>query len=151
MSYQDLLAAFDLIAKDGSGDFIGHIDESVIDKAEAALKLTFPPTYRKFLRDFGCGGIRGREIYGIVNDDFVASGIPDAIWLTLKNRKAGLPMELVIIAEVGNGDYYALDGRKRSITGEYPVIVYSILGSIEQVSSDFGEFLLSFMEESSDR
>jgi hypothetical protein len=56
-------------------------------KAESALGLKFPPTYRKFLLEYGCGNIFGMEFYGVVDDNFINSSIPDAIWITLNERK----------------------------------------------------------------
>ncbi|MDF7675789.1 SMI1/KNR4 family protein [Neisseriaceae bacterium ESL0693] len=92
--------------------FIGKINPSLIAKAEEVLGLEFPADYKYFLKNLGCGNIYGEEFYGIIKDDFINSGIPDAIWLTLKERKESeLPDYLVIVYFGGDGDYYAIDCR----------------------------------------
>lgn len=92
--------------------FIGKINSDWIRKAEETLKLKFPEDYRYFLENLGCGNIFGEEFFGIINDDFIYSGIPDAIWLTLTERQdSGLPEYLVIVYFGGDGDYYAIDCR----------------------------------------
>jgi hypothetical protein len=143
MSYQDLLTAIDLMTKDGSGHFRGHIEDRLIQKAESLLGLKFPPTYRRFVQEFGCGDILGLEIYGIIHENFERSGIPDAIWLTLEERKAGFPTEMVIVGFDGTGGYYALDSRIVDRFGEYPVVLYGVVGDSEVVATDFGAFLVS--------
>jgi len=92
MSFKELETAFNLVHEHGYGDFEGEKALSLINKAEKTLGLVFPPTYKKFLAKLGCGDIEGLEFYGLINDDFINSNIPDAIWLTLNERKSGLPI-----------------------------------------------------------
>lgn len=143
MSSQDLEAAFELINENGGGDFEGPKDSAFLEKAEVALGLTFPPTYRKFLAELGCGDIEGLEFYGLIGDDFESSSVPDAIWLTLNERKSGLPNNLVLIYATGDGAYYALDTNQINSAGENPVVSYKLNGSLEKIADDYGAFMLS--------
>ena len=51
-------------------DFVAPRDETLVARAEDATGQRFPPTYRRFLRDFGAGAFGSQELYGIVDDDF---------------------------------------------------------------------------------
>lgn len=146
MSLQDLETAFDLIDGNGGGDFEGEKEQALISKAENILDLIFPPTYRKFLEMLGCGDIEGLEFYGLINDDFENSSIPDAVWLTLDERKSGLPKKLVLIYAAGDGTYYALDTSQVDDNKECPVVSYEINGGIERIADDYGSFLLSELQ-----
>ena len=143
MSSQDLEAAFELIDENGGGDFEGPKSSALVEKAEVALGLRFPPTYRKFLAELGCGDIEGLEFYGLIGDDFESSSIPDAIWLTLNERKSGLPSNLVLIYATGDGAYYALDTNQVNSDGENPVVSYEVNRSTKKIADDYGAFMLS--------
>lgn len=146
MSLKDLEDAFDLIDENG-GDFEGEKDEALIVKAEKALGLAFPPSYRKFLSVLGCGEIEGLEFYGLIGDDFENSSVPDAIWLTLDERKSsGLPGHLILVYATGDGTYYALDTSQKGSNGECPVVAYDLNGGTTHVADDYGAFLLSELQ-----
>lgn len=115
----------DLISQHGGGDFEGPQDEELIAKAEAMLSVKFPPSFRKFILEFGCGDFEGIEFYGVFREDFEQSGIPDCVWITLNERKQGLPENCVLIGETGDGSYYALDINREDDQSESPVIVLS--------------------------
>jgi hypothetical protein len=140
------------LIEEHEGDFEGPKSEAFVAKAEAALDLVFPPTYRRFLRELGCGDIGGLEIYGIVDDDFVNSSVPDGIWLTLENRKViRLNPAVIIISDVGDGTFYGIDTSERNAEGESPVRIYSVNGEYsEKEADDFGAFLLKEVREAVD-
>lgn len=143
MIFEHLESAFDLIEKNGGGDFEGNKDKNLIQDAEDALGVRFPRTYRKFLETLGCGDIEGLEFFGVIKDDFENSGIPDAVWLTRKERESGLPKELVLIHATEDGTYLALDTSKMNDSEECPVVSCGVDGNIKEIASDFGEFLFS--------
>ena len=142
MTEHDLYRALQLINKSGRGDFEGKKEVALIEKAEKKLGLTFPKGYRIFLKELGCGDIIGMEYYGIINDDFENSSVPDAVWLTLEERKSGLPRYLILIGATGDGAYYAIDTSQFSTDEENPVILYEINGNMKKVADDFGSFFL---------
>jgi len=143
MSIQDLDKAIELIAKNGGGDFEGEKDPSLVEKSEKMLGLKFPPTYKKFLHTLGCGDIEGLEFFGIINDDFENSSVPDAIWLTLDERKKGLPNNFILVYAAGDGTYCAIDTSQVNSNNENPVIAYTPDGSTKTIADDYGSFLLS--------
>jgi hypothetical protein len=147
---EDLDEAFELIEhNDDQADFDGPKPKDLLSKAEQALGLSFPPTYRVFLSRLGCGDIAGAEFYGVVKDDFVNSGVPDAIWLTLDERKSSqLPKSHIIIGSTVDGGYYAIDCSQQSGVNENPVVEWWA-GPQKQstVAADFGEFFLRSIRE----
>ena len=148
MSMTDLQGAFDLIQEySSSGFFAGPKPEELVVRAEEALGVSFPPMYRAFLGRFGCGSIAGFEIYGISSDEFQRSAIPNGIWLTLDERKrTGLPHLLILIAETGEGGYYAIDTGRKTSDGDSPVVEWDPgeqqpLPDLPVIAEDFGAFL----------
>jgi hypothetical protein len=99
----DVDQALDLInSYKGRKRFVGVRQRALIEEAEAALGVRFPPSYRRFLESLGAGSIRGREIYGVIDSNFRDSTIPDGIWLTLMERQhSRLPEALVIVYSTG--------------------------------------------------
>jgi hypothetical protein len=135
-------------------EFAGPRDGGVVDAAEAALGLRFPPTYRRFVAELGAGDIAGQEFYGVITDEFVDSSVPNGIWLTLTaRRKWPLPDSMIVVGSDGGVDYYVIDTEKATGGQEPPVEVWrpgvSTAGDdLEQVASDFGEFAVHLASES---
>jgi len=150
MSMEDLEEAFELVeANDGQADFDGTKPEDLLNRAEQSLGLTFPATYRAFLSRLGCGGVTGVEFYGVIKNDFVNSSAPDAIWVTLDERRSfNLPASHIIVSSTGDGGYYAIDCSKSSGENESPVVEWWA-GPQQQreIAKDFGEFFLRSIRE----
>jgi len=146
MGLHSLQKAFELIEEYG-GDFDGLKAESLIEKAEEALSIKFPPTFRQFLSTYGCGDIEGLEFYGLTNDNFISSSVPNAIWLNLTLRKSGLPNNLILVYSTGDGNYIALNTSVVDENCENPVVLVTPNGDIlENVSSDYGDFLFTELQ-----
>src|SRR5688572_26339557 len=121
MGMRELRAAIGMIERDGGGDFTGPIPEELVERAEELLGVRFPPTYRHFLHELGCGDVAGAEFYGIASDDLLKGPIPNGIWLTLDERTtSGLAENMVIVGADGTGGYYALDLARAGAEGEAP-------------------------------
>lgn len=131
--------------------FAGPRSEELINLAEETLGLKFSPLYRDFLRQFGAGNFGSQEIYGVIDEDFENSSIPDAIWFTLtERREINLPRNLLVIYDTGGEEYYCLDFNKRNKHNE-PAVVSFIPGQelqaqkYEVIAEDFGDFLLNLV------
>ncbi|BCU78070.1 SMI1/KNR4 family protein [Luteolibacter sp. LG18] len=148
MSIQGYQSAKSLIEEAG-GDFEGEKAESLVGMAEQVLNLKFPPSYRRFLLEMGCGDINGLEIYGIIDDEFEDSCVPNGIWLTLNERRnIGLGLGYILIGDGGDGSYYAIDVSKVDEFGESPVVRIAADGKEgEPVANNFGDYLLHAVEE----
>lgn len=142
MSIEDVKRAIEILNDHGGGDFEGKKSPELISAAEKKLNVQFPPSYRFFLEELGCGDIEGLEFYGVINEDFENSSVPDAIWLTLSQRNAGLPLEYVVVYSGGEGTLFVLD-TTQSEAGEHPVYACRSNAIQEKVASSFGTFLLN--------
>jgi hypothetical protein len=147
MSLQNYQSAKSLIEESG-GDFEGPKPEALVASAEQALGLKFPPSYRRFLLELGCGDLNGLEIYGVIDEKFEGSSVPDGIWLTLNERQSiGLNHACVLIGDGGDGTYYAIDTRSVDGNGESPVVRLSVDGTqAEPEASSFGAYLLAAVQ-----
>lgn len=143
MGLKEYQLAKDLV-NNHSNDFVGSISESMVVLAEQALNVTFPPSYRQFLLDFGCGVMESFGVYGLGPEDLYIQSVYNTVWLTIYERKS---MELnpayIIIGSVGDGSYYALDTRIKNDDGENPVMVVSVEYAVEEEASDFGTYFLN--------
>jgi antitoxin YobK len=154
MSLQDYEKARELIAyalrRPGLiSTFVGPKPETLVNSAEERLSVKFPETYRRFLLDYGAGGLGSFEIYGLIQEDFENHGYLhlDVVWLTKKERTASnLPQYLLPIFDLGDGEIFCLDlrhkeGNEAQVVGFTPG--YSTADqSLDVVAEDFGELLL---------
>ena len=127
--------------------FAGPRSEELVKAAEDALGVSFPPTYQRFLLEYGAGSFGWVEFYGVINSDFVNSSVPDAIWSTLTQRqRVKLPREFVIVGDTGTGELYALD---LSVSSG-PVVVVdpgAANPKREDVAEDFGAFFFQHVQQ----
>lgn len=143
MSMADYERAKTIIAANrAKASFAGPRAEELILKAEDALGLRFPATYRQFLLDYGAGNFGPAEFYGVIDEDWEDSSVPDGVWYTLSERRqSGMPVDLVLVGDTGTGELYVLDVSEDA----GPVCVVdpgTNLTSRERIASDFGEFFL---------
>lgn len=141
--------ALEFLRKDKSGELFtsGVKSEELVKKAEEILSLKFSPMYKKFIREFGSISYGGVEIYGVFDDDFENSGVPDGIWYTLDLRRTcNLPKNLLVIYDLGNGEIYCQDYNK--VDESEPKIVVYVPGfdnqdqTYEVIADNFGDFLV---------
>ena len=143
MSMADYERAKSIIsANRARASFAGPRAEELILKAEAALGLRFPATYRHFLLDYGAGNFGPAEFYRVVDEDWEDSSVPDGVWYTLSERRqSGMSIDLVVVGDTGTGELYVLN-----VSEEFGP-VYAIhpgtqLASSERIASDFAAFFL---------
>lgn len=128
-------------------------NKKLIEKAEAVLNVTFPNDYKQFLLDFGAITFGSTEIYGIFTEDFEKSGVPDAVWATLNERKlVNMPDNLVVIYNTEMGELYCLNFNNLNHNNEPRVTSYFAgfdedAQENEVLYDDFGEFLLDILKE----
>ena len=131
--------------------FVGPRSETVVNAAEKALGLNFPPSYRRFVLELGAGSFCAFEVYGVIDDNFESSSVPNGIWRTLEERQLeNFPLDLVIVGEDGAGGYYCLQCRNNLEEG--PIVAYHggyppNLQTGEIIGKSFGEFLLQLVQE----
>lgn len=157
MSLTDLETALVLFRRSSGTRSIGPRPESLIRTAEEKLGVTLPPNYRRFLGELGYAGIRGQEIYGLLNDDFENGSVPDGIWVTLNERKfPNTPHQMIVIGDTGYCSFYVLDTARRTPDGECPVVEWwpgsgDDPADCEVIADDFGAFFLMLVREALER
>ncbi|MGE5185338.1 MAG: SMI1/KNR4 family protein [Acidobacteriota bacterium] len=128
----------------------GPVAESAIASAEQALDVTFPPSYREFLRTWG--GIALPTHLGIVHD-FVGVAPTDAdgdvVARTLRAREERKLGEHLVIVGMGAQyqEWFCLDMSRPQSNGEYPVFLYDARDNAldQQFYDDFGQMLEEVM------
>lgn len=132
--------------------FAGPRAESLVEAAERALGLRFSATYRRFLLEFGAGSFGAAELYGVIDEQFDRSGVPDAVWCTLTEREeAQLPENLVVIQSSGDGGLVCLEIGPSAADRAPVVAVHPGYSPAEQpraiLADDFGAHLLRLVRE----
>jgi hypothetical protein len=129
----------------GESDFEAQPEDRV-SRAEEVLGVRVPPSYRRFLLELGSGAVGSEEIYGLVNDDFDDHRPPQMVGLTRAFRREGhISDDLVVIYNVGQGSWYALDMSRAGPDGEAPVVAFtpglnSPDDDLLEIAPDFGTF-----------
>ena len=142
-----------IMASQEMADFIGGRTDDLIIMAEEKLGLKFTGLYLDYLQTFGAGNFGSQEVYGIINNDFENSTVPDAIWYTFTERmEINLPKNLLIIYDTGSDELFCLDFNK-SREKEEPKVVSFVPGvelesqTYEITANDFGDFLLNLVKQ----
>jgi hypothetical protein len=140
----------------------GPAPETAISAAEEALGVTFPPSYRHFLRTFG--GIAIPPHLGVVHD-FV--GVPigvngsaagpagsadatnDVVHKTLEARAQRRLAEHLVVVGMGAQyqEWFCLDTNHPRANGEYPILLFDARDNAldQQFYDDFGQMLQEVM------
>ncbi len=143
-----LVAANKAIAE--FADFGDGVSEEWILRAESALGVRLPPSYRWWLRNYGGGEIGGEEIYSVYEQDFETVVGGDIVAMQRVNEVNGLltGSQLEICHSDIDGVFY-FDLETSAGDGEYPVVS---AGTGEVYASCFLDFLekriRTFSEES---
>ena len=75
------------------GDFTyADVTDEMLNGVERGLNIKIPEEYKRFLKEFGHGGIGGLEILGVGKNGSLIFEKE-----TLKYRAYGLPAELIVI------------------------------------------------------
>jgi antitoxin YobK len=125
----------------------GGVDERSILKAEEALGIRFPPSYREFLSQFGAAFCTKLEISGLFNagdDDDQSPLWSNVVTSTLQLRRASrglIPNEYVPISDDGGDHTFYLDTSRCNAQDECPVIVLGPGADIVVVADDFFDFV----------
>lgn len=142
-----------ILKNEDLADFEGEKSTDLISKAEAAVGLKFSGSYLDFLQTFGAGNFGSEEVFGIIDDDFENSSVPDAIWYTLTLRKSvNLPEHFLVIYDTGSDEVFCLDFNNTDSKGESKIVAidpgYALRDqTLELIADDFGDFLLELVEE----
>ena len=129
-------------------EIAGPVPEAAITAAEEALGVTFPPSYRTFLRTFG--GIAIPAHLGIVHDFVgVKEADADVVKRTLDARAERKLSDNLVVVGIGaqSQEWFCLDVSRTTANGEAPVIMYDARDNAldQQFYDDFGQMLQEVM------
>jgi len=146
MSYKNFEKAIKLIEqnKDLCED-IAPQSENAIVNAETALSVSFPKSYKKFLKLIGSLSLGPIDIFGLTFNDYSKYMPNDVVCETLKKRKISIspafPRNFVPVYDLGDGEIFCFDTEQMNVKGECPLVAW-YFGRIEHLYEDFGDFLL---------
>jgi hypothetical protein len=132
----------------------GPAPDSAIAAAEEALGVTFPPSYREFLKTFG--GIALPTHLGIVHDFVGVTSIDanvekpdDVVGRTLRAREERRLAGHLVVVGMGADfqEWFCLDASKPRANGEYPILLFDARDNAldQQFYDDFGQMLHEVM------
>jgi len=120
-------------------DFGHGISDEWIQRAEAALAVEFPPTYRWWLRNYGGGEVGGEEIYSVYGENFDTVVGGDVVYMNRTKQANGLltQSQLAICHSDVDGLFY-FDVSLRDDNRECPI---RSAATARVYAQDFIEFL----------
>ncbi|KOO51921.1 SMI1/KNR4 family protein [Viridibacillus arvi] len=134
-----------ILTEEEIASFVGPQPSNLLEQIEQILELEIIGSYRNFLETFGAGIFAGVKILGISSDDFKSPSMLNGINYTLTLRKEiGLPSNLLVIYNPGNGELFCLDFNQIK-AGEPEIVSYMpAIGmglEYDAIADNFGEFL----------
>jgi antitoxin YobK len=119
----------------------GPVDAKSISEAEEMLNITFPPSYRTYLTEYGASYGSGIEMYGLPDAREPPEWV-NAAQQTLNVRKStNISYGYLAISDDGGDFRYYLDCASPNNQGECPVVkVGPGIETFEIVANSFAEF-----------
>jgi hypothetical protein len=138
----------------GNDDIANHADgcdAETMAAAESALGVTFPPSYRRLIEEFGTWDIAGEEFLGVYQTPMMGQKLLGSVTETLDARNQyGMPSDLIVVMFDGMGGLVVLDSSKVDQAGEYPVLVWhpgvADREGMERLGDDFGCFAFALCQ-----
>lgn len=125
-------------------EIAGPASEESIRKAETALGVRFPPSYRQFLARFGAVECDGFFIAGLSNQiEGEAPFWVDVVTSTNQLRSAGdFPHQFIAISDDGAELKFFLKTDEHTQNHENPVVALGPSVGEKRVADNFNEFVL---------
>lgn len=122
-------------------------DTETLEAAEHAVGLTFPPSYRRLVEEFGTWDVPPKEFLGVYQTPARGDALLGSVEQTLSARgEVGLPSDLLVVMVDDVWGYVVLDASRPDQDGEYPVLAWNPglpdRDGMEKVADDFGSFAL---------
>ena len=152
MSWQNFINAIELAKQCEFYTIKGERSGEIVAKAEELFGHKFSSQNYEFLKNLGYLSFVGNEFYGMLTDDFSGTYFGNCIEATLQDRmELNLPLQWLTIYDFDDGYMGYLDYSQLDEHGEPSVIMAIHNGmeyvKIEKVAEDFGDFLLTLVNE----
>ncbi|CAI3797800.1 hypothetical protein GLGCALEP_01918 [Pseudomonas sp. MM221] len=103
--------------------FAGGATDTMVSDFEKALGVSFPLSYKLFLKKYGALSFGGDAYYGITKSGVEATSVPSVAFATKSARADGDADEFMVVVKAsGYGPIYSIDTSIIGASGE-PVIV----------------------------
>jgi len=119
--------------------FGNGVSEATVTKAEAALRIPLPESYKWWLLNYGGGQIKGDIVYGLEDGLEPDEWGPDIVELARMNEHDGLYYKDRLVFSMGNAENFFFDTTKME-NGEYQVFTHDI------TQNDMTPYARSFVE-----
>jgi hypothetical protein len=137
ISVADETAALIRASVSGPADLLGPVSDRQIARAERELRVTFPPSFRTFLTQFGAGLLFGYEFLGLAEEP--------GHWLDIvqmnRTPRPGVPRHFLMFLYVSGDCAFYLDTSRRDALGECAVVVFGPGDEAIPVADSFLDFL----------
>ena len=156
MTFQKFDEAIELIINNfDSSEYSldGQYSDEEVENAEKILGITFPRSYREFLKKHGHVDVKSLDVMGLSRYNYQNSGYGGLVWSTLNGRNnLSQPNNIITLEHIGDGSYYALDLSQMNDDNECPVVIWPVGGYemtpvLEIVAPDFGTWFLEEVKE----
>jgi antitoxin YobK len=122
----------------------GATEEQIL-LVEKELQTLFPPSYKAFLKKFGCLSFEAEEFYGMTPDGINANSIPSVFFATKSARSRGDASDkMILIKTTGYGPNFCIDMNEANDQGEAPVyevpLSFKRDGQKNKVADNFADF-----------
>ena len=133
--------------ENSEGDILalsGATEEQIV-LVENELKTLFPPSYKAFLKKYGCLSFEAEEFYGVTPDGIHANAIPSVFFATRSARNKGdVSDKMILIKTTGYGLNFCIDMNEADDQGEAPVyevpLSFKRDGQRNKVADNFADF-----------
>ena len=136
------------IARFDSQEFHGGVTNSLIEAAELAIGLRFPPSYVEFLRRLGCGYVSFQEFIGLGGPPHLDL-VKEATYLREHSKISRFPRQLIPVLADGFGNYECIDTSRPMADGECSVVSWLHDGGddqdCEEIAKSYLEWFLSVL------
>jgi len=130
------------------------VTEEDVSKCEEFLGHALPSSYRRFLLEYGFGGVEDVEILGLISGDLQKASYVNAVAETVLLRDAfNLPTNLLAIANL-DGDAVVCLQLSQTPKVECPIVLWDHSESSQKqidaphvLADSFGEYFLQRVEE----
>jgi hypothetical protein len=134
-------------------DISGKKSGELVEKAETALGVRLPKSYKDYLQNFGTLSFGARTYFGVIKEDFENSRHPDVVWYNLLMRRDfEFPEHLLIVYNDEGVVFTCLDTSNFYSEYECALVMWDNVHKevFESVNVSFVDYLLEEIEEQID-
>lgn len=134
------------VSNGSSIETAGSVKEDLIKEAEVKLGLHFPPSYKDFIKNFGCIEIDGRSFAGLFPNEDVNEDGSVVAFTIFQREDLGLPENYVAL-DFQDGDYLlCINTSLINSNGESPIVLVDPISFKEsKLNESFYNYLVGYL------